>query len=436
MLKIKTSFVLKQGVSVNFKNLPTLAKAKTLADGSTETADDHKARIYTALQDIASFYSNGVEVFPEYEIDLDNYAIVYDSVEFDKLRVDPTNGGTEDGYQVASNLYDLDYQIFDSSTDVPYEVCSQIPTDVALTVYDENATYLEPSLSMSTTSVSNKTDDGFETVYIANDLDDYVPFESLYSNIDSPSKVQYYTVRFTISNIYVGNMSGDVKKYNVNVNYVDTQTAETYRLLSFTFKGGASFAEASDVELANISSKFKTNEGTGYDSFIPELELVDVSSNGYEYVLRIPTYYNYQYPNNDDVINAYYTQIFRGADGISFEMNNYDKNTDSTVQSTLRTAESADSANSSEDDGTSEIIDSLDVLQTKSIMTAVPSTALKGDEMSADSQYFEEQNEFYTYNEHRLSMSGFKINIDGTGVSSAVAKVYSLVGNSAVSQKA
>lgn len=405
-LTFDVRFSLKQGISLNFKSIPTLSTPKTIEDGSTETSKDHTARVYQELRQVVTFYSGGSAFVPDYQVDMEHCSIVYDNCEFDYIRVDPAAAGT--AYWAASNLYDLNYQSFNASVDISYDTCAQIQNNVSFRLYNPTTTgYLPPELSLISTSVSNLTANGFQTIYNANSLDDYITFEALYNDTSDKPVIQYYTVRFVISDIYVGAMTGDVKEFNVNVNYSSSNPVQEYPLLSFTFKGGASFDEATEVELQVLNSKFKTSAQTGALDYMPVLELVDHSANGYEYILHIPTYYNYQ--NTQDPLFASYQQVFRGSDGISFELNNYDMNTAST--------------SSAADDGTAEVIDTVPLSETKMLATKAPSIKLASDEETMESKYFEEQEQFYTYTDHHMAFSGFKLNFDFSGVPAAMSKV-------------
>ena len=408
LFKFRVSYNLKKGTVISFKNIYDLSKPS-----GTESEESHKSRIYNSVFDIVTFFKNDEKIQPDYEINLNNSTISFEDTEFDYIQVTPK---TELGYLVSSNLYDKDYQNFDTSTKVPNDVCNQIKGNVIFTVYDSNATYLEPQINIQSTYVSEKTKNGFEAVYVADDIDDFIPFEALYGDTSKTPAIQYYTVRFSVSDIYAGSMSGEVKDFNINVNYSDLRTSETYKLFSFTFKGGASFAEASDVELKSASTKFKTNEGTDYESFMPIVELVDYVTQ-YEYIMYIPTYYNYSSSEGNDPLAEYYTQIFKGADGFGIEMNNFSKQIQGDTEETP------------------EIIYSLDVSETKSVMDPLPAVSLNADEQKVDSYYFEEQDEFYTYNRHQLSMRGYKIGLDTSGFFVSLSKILKIAGKDKASGK-
>ena len=400
-LGFQVRYKLMQGVTVDYSSLPVLCSPKAFEDGTMETSEEWEQRILANIGGLVSFYRDGVAFVPDHDIYLDDGIIHYEMCEFDYLQVDPTLVGED--YRISSNLYDLDYVDIATFQTIEYDVCAQIQDSVEFRIYDPNAAYLMPRISVQSTSVSLKTDSGFQTVYTTSALDKYLPFEALYSDGSSEPGIQYYTVRFTVSDIYAGSMTGAVKRFKVNVGYSCPKVQEEYQLLSFYFKGGASFDEASDVELEVVNSKFKANTDVA-EEYLPVLQLEDRTETGFQYVLYIPTYYNYQ--NQDDPNYQYYEQVFFGGDGITMEMADYDKG-----------------------DGTEpQVITSLSLDRTQSVMTKVPDVQMSSDETEMHNYYFEEQNEFYTYNDHRASLSGYKLGVDPGTVMTSLIKLYKMVG--------
>ena len=262
LLRFEAAYSLKQRIVVEFRNLPYLYNAKTLSDKTVESDADHESRVYEELKDVVTFYDSEGEVFvPECSISLSAGTLTYDPVTFSKLRVRPENAGA--GTLARSNLYDLDYSDFGAAVDIPFEACTQISNDVRFTLHSEGTSYLVPGITMQSFGVARNIDGEFVTEYVANPLEEYIPFEAFYSDTSETPDISYYAVSFVISDIYVGSKKGEVKEFNVNVYRDKTASTEPKKLFSFNYLGGASYDQAANVECTYINSgSFKTNEGT------------------------------------------------------------------------------------------------------------------------------------------------------------------------------
>ena len=418
-LTFDVAFSYKQNITINFANVPTLKNPLKSASGVLETEAQHQERVYNAIKDIVKFYDvNDREISVELEVDVDeNKCTAYFApAEFAYLIADPakTNTGAGAKYRLVTNLYEVDYQELTESTRIDFEICSQVHAGLSLTLVDENTTYIDPTIKVSRTTVAKKNGDDFQTVYTATNIDDYVPYEMLYHDSTANPAITYYAVNFVVSDIYVGKNTGARKDYNVNVYYQLMSGGTNEKLFTFTFKGGADFAEASDVELRDLNTRF-TNVDSSENpladaaAFKPFIKLINYSTAGYEYVLYIPTYYNYQNPQSE--LSLDYDYLFKGNDGIGFEITGFDKNTANT--------------SSLQDNGESDIVSSIDVSETQYVCTRVPNPDIETDDgEEIDTLYFEEQNEFYTYNEHKAALYGFRLGADFTSFPLFLTKVF------------
>ena len=405
LLGIEYALVLKPSVTLSFNSLPTLKAAKIKTDGTLETEEEHRDRIYGILKDVVIFYDiNGKRMDVDYSIDLDNCTLDYDPVEFSYLAVNPEAAGG--GNRIRSNLYDLDLVNFGSYEEISNETCTQIGTGVELTLFNENTTYIPPQITIDSVGVSSKTASGFKTEFTANSLADFLNFEVLHYDTSASPALSYYTVHFTISDIYVGKTQDGVKEFPVTVFYETTDGRQRWELLHFTFKGGAGLTEAQDVELglpnnsAYTTIDQSTADGVDAAGYKPVLQLLDYTSAGYQYVLYIPSYYDYQ-NTSSKLMNAY-TERFRGADGISFDMYDYDKQ-----------------------DGTNaaEIICTVDAQDIPYVAPYVEPVVLDSEGSSFQSTYFEEQRNFYTYNDSVVALNAMTFNWDTSNLTTILSKI-------------
>ena len=430
-LHFKAVFSRKQSVVVNFKNYPVLSTPMTLSDGSTESKAAHESRIETALVPTISFdlYDGLKEYVPSYEIDIDECTLTFSHTEFEYLNVNPRaldtelKDGEESSIIFSANLTDLEYTEFKESKKINSDICGQIATDIVFTVYDENTTYLQPSIIMDTAIVSSREEGVFQTVFAANPLDEYVPFEALYNDTSENPKLSYYGLKFAISDIYVGSMKGDVKDFNVNVYYDTTTGTERTKLFSFTYHGAATKSEAAKVNLRDLNSYF-TDVDTAdsalinADDYKPFVEFLDHTTNGYIYMIYIPTYYNYH--NENDPLYVYYKQLIKGADGISIELNDYAK--EANTQLVTATVDSEKTI----DDGTNQVVDSVEVQDTQYTAMAIPKVKATSEGDSGKMLYHEQQKDFYTYNNHVMAINAMNMNFDATTIFTSLAKAFTM----------
>ncbi len=404
-LRFDTAFSLKQTIVVNFRNLPHLYNAKTLTDKTVESKESHETRVYNALKGVVTFYNSEGETFvPDSYISLSDGTMTYNTCEFSKITVAPESAGV--GMMAKSNLYDLDFSDFAGVMDIPLETCSQISGDVIFTLHSEDTSYLVPSITMQTAAVARYIDGEFVNEYVANPLEEYIPFESMYSDTSETPDISYYAVSFVISDIYVGSNKGDVKEFNINVYHDKTSATEPKKLLSFNFMGGANFDTASDIEFTYVNSGyFKTNDDNEYKEYMPKISLVDYSANGYEYILYIPSYYNRV--NATDGMDMYYPLVFEGADGITIEMNDYTKGDVEGEESSAQ-----------------QVIDTVNVIDTQYICQPIPNITTTSPGGSASTHYFEEQEQYYTYNDHVAAMVALDFSADWSGLPLALSKIF------------
>ena len=104
--------------------------------------------------------------------------------------------------------------------------------------------------------------------YIANYIDDNIPFEALFFDRTQAPKVSYYTMNFVISDVYVGEKTAmvAVKDYPVTVYSGDIDSRNGQKLFSFTYHGGASYGQAAELGL-------EPEEGVFDKNYLPEVEL-------------------------------------------------------------------------------------------------------------------------------------------------------------------
>ena len=407
-LRFRVSLVLKPVVILNFKGLPTLKNPMITTDGDLETIEEQMKRVEGVLKNVVTFFGVSGELLkPACTVDLENGKLTYEATDFAFIKVNPEAAGG--GIRIKSNLYDLDYQNFGEVKEVPNELCTQIKTDVELTMFNENASYLEPSIVIGDISSSVKTESGFQTVYMTNPLDTYMPFEGLHYITDTTPSLTYYTVRFVISDIYVNGNKG-VKEFPVDVMYESTDGLETWKLFSFIFRGGAT-PQMGEVELTDLHSAYTavdTSEVEGVDAagYKPVLKLVDYTTNGYEYILYIPSYYDYQ--NKDSLLMQTYTQRLKGGDGIGLVLHNYNNGTAGSD---------------------AEIISSVSAKNMQYVATYVPPLNLDSEGETGQSHYFEEQRQFYTYNNHVTAFSAMNLNFDTSSLTTALSKLLIMNGN-------
>lgn len=412
-------FSTKQGITINYKNYPILANRIVKADNTLESVAEYEKRVHDALFNSVRFYDADYnEIKTELKVNTEKYYAEYLPVEFSYINVNPKRVGVEgkNSLVYGSNLYEVDYNEIKDSQDISLSSCNQIKSGVVFTLYDENTTYIDPSISIGKTSVTKKEGSTYTPVYIASSIDDSIPFEALYYDVSTTPAISYYTVNLFISDIYVGKKKGEIKEFDVNVYDENLFGGENEKLFTFTFRGGASLAEGRNVNLRNLNSRFTNldeseNVNVDKDAFKPFVELINYSSAGYEYVMYIPTYYNHANPN--DPLATDYRCIFEGDDGIAIEISGFDKNTSLT--------------SSAADDGKSEVVASMDAAETQYVCSKVPEAqGTTGDTEEYDAPYFEEQQEFYTYNEHRPALYGFKLGFDFSGIPLALTKIFKM----------
>lgn len=399
ILTFESRYTINQTVSVNFSNVPSLVAEKT-----GETREQHEQRVWSVLEDFIAFYhNNNSQPIPcKYNVDLNNNVLSYENSDYDYIVVSPQAVGS--GYNVTSNVIGVDYESFGDTKKITSDYIHQTKGEIVFTIFPETAEYLIPGITTESFGVAQKVGNDFTNVYSATSLANYIPFEAMYQDTSESPSVYYYKAIISISDIYVAGMSGKPKDYVVDVNYSTTDGTENKRLFSFVFKGGTTLEDARNFEVYNYSDIFKKDKG-----FMPYVELLS-TLNGYRYAIYIPSYYNYQ--SETDLNYQNYTTIFKGADGISLEIHNYDKNSDNLTE------------NSGSDNGTAEVISSLSVNDTQYICTKIPDINFDSDSEEVQNEYFEEQEEFYTYNDNNVSLNLSGITVDTSAFFSALGKVY------------
>ena len=408
-LRLETALVLKSAVTINFNSIPTLKAPKVTTDGRMETEAEHQERVYGLLKNVVSFRDDaGSRINVGYSVDLDDCTLNYEAVEFAYLAIDPEAAGG--GTRVRTNLYDLDYVNFGDYQEISNEICTQMGTGVELSLYNENTTYIPPQISIDSVGVSSKVGSSFVTEFTANSLAEFLNFEVLHHDTEKDPALSYYTVHFTVSDIYVNGAQGGVKEYPVTVYYETTDGQESWELLSFTFKGGAGVTEAQDVGMKLLCSAYTdvdgaTAQGVDAAGYKPVVELLDYTTSGYQYVLYIPTYYDYT--NTASTLMGVYSQRFLGADGISFVMGDYDKH-----------------------DGVEPaVICTVDAVDMPYVATYVEPVELDAEGGSGESTYFEEQRQFYTYNDQVVAWNAMTFNWDTTAATTIISKLLKLHGH-------
>lgn len=404
ILYFQVELSLKPAITVNYGSLPTLTAKKTTTDGNLESDEEQKARVYGILENVVTFYdSSDQKIDVAYTINLKNHTLEYAETGFSYLVVNPEAAGG--GTRVKSNLYDLDLSDFGSTEQIMVADCTQIGVGVQFTVYNENTTYLPPHISIDSVGVSSKSGTGFVTEFTANALAEYLNFEMLHYDTEASPALSYYTVYFTISDIYTSSGNNSVKEYPVTIWYESTDGTESWELLSFVFKGGASLAEAQNVEMEILCSTYldvdsSTVDGVDAAGYKPVLQLLDYNSAGYQYVVYIPTYYDYQ--NDESLLMQTYSQRFMGSDGISIVMDDYDKGDEASGAAALFT------------------VDAEDMQYVAPYMEPI---VLESEGASLQSTYFEEQRNFYTYNDNVTAMSAMTFNWDLSSITTVVSKI-------------
>ena len=394
-------YVVKQSINLNYSNVPVLCEKALTDNGSLETDEQYKNRLLSVLDGVIEFYLNGEEVTPEPEINATNKVLQYSETEFDYLYVTPSAMGV--GAVVTSNLSDTNYSRMESAEKISNEICRQNSSTVEFKVLSADTTYVNPSIQLSSISVNRKVNSEFETSYIANPLDRFLPFEALYTNTNEGAKdISYYTVDFTISDIYVeGAKNCEPKDFLVTVFDADASTAEASPLFEFTFTGGAS-GSSKEIELRNLASSFTKNDNIQVDpsvdveGFKPKVKLNGLSNEGYSYTVYIPTFYSYQGISD---YSAYYDTVFEGDDGVRIEVSEI----------------------SEEKPG--EIVTVLDVLDTQYVNIQIPSMTSEADGQTAEAPYSDVQQEFYVYRENSLLLGSPNLNIDCTQLTVFIAKI-------------
>ncbi|MBQ2943730.1 MAG: hypothetical protein IJD93_03400 [Ruminococcus sp.] len=406
-LGFKAEYSLQQSISLNFDNVPLFAEPVRGDSGYLESDNERRERVLNAFDGAITFYDeNGNDITPELEkADMKFNIIHYPVIDFDYIKVSPASIGND--FLFSSNLYDLDYKTIESTVEIPDEICYQVSTGAVFTLLTKNTTYLKPQLTPQSVMISqrigNSTD--FDTTYIADKLDSFIPFEYLYSDTSASPVPSYYTLKMNISNIYLEGMTeAEEKKFNVNVNRSKTNGQETERLFSFAFVGGTVVTDETEVEITNVSEKFKakSTSSTDSDPYKPVVKLLSYSENGYEYVIYIPSVYNYQLEAQGSSDTRYET-IFEGNDGISVELEDYDKNTH---------------ISNVEEASEKSIISYIDISDTQYVCQKVPTLVTDSEDESVESVYFKEQKQFPTYNENNIlvGLSGMSIDTTNTGL--------------------
>lgn len=397
-LTIDCEYAIQQGVEISYRGIPHVYESlNNMSD------DAKKESILESLSGIVKFYKDGAEVYIEPTVNLDKMVLEYDIVEFDYLVTDPQIAGSD--VKITSNLYSAEYQIITEETTIQRFVCAQISTVVTFTLSYYDSDYVDPDINLASTYVSHKVNGKFETTYIADYIDDNVPFEALFTDRTQAPEVVYYSMNFVVSDVYVGAYTEEmaVKDYPVTVYAGDIDSRNGQKLLSFTYHGGAAFSQASDLSL-------DIEEGIFDSGYMPVVELVSHSSNGYEYRMHIPVYYNYQNPND-----VTYPAILKGGQGITIEVGDY---------------------LNGDDESHHEIVTSLNAKDTQYVCQKLIDVEGAAPQQSADGLYFEQQEDFYTYTDHVINGNTSPVTLDLTSLGTFISKIYALKGNDRASDKA
>lgn len=380
-------------VVLNYGALPTLVEKLPTVTGQMENDIQQAERISGILKNVVKFFDeNDKEILVRGQVDLKNQRIEFDRAGFAYLIVEPEAAGG--GTRIKSNLYDQDLSDFAKKTKIGVEDCAQVGRNVIFDIYTENLTYLPPHITVDWVGVSSRVDGSFRTEYVADSLAKYMNFEALHHDTEKNPALSYYTVRFTVSDIYAANAKRQVKEYPVTVWYERTDGTERKELLRFVFKGGAALVEAQDTQMEILCDDYTAVDesvvpGVDAAGYKPFLTLLDYSSKGYQYELHIPTYYDFQ--DNDSALMRTYTQRFYGADGISIVMQDFDRGDDSLQNNMIFT---------------------LDTNDMPHVATYVPTVDVETDGADLVFPYREEQRKFYTYTDYTTGWSIANIGVD------------------------
>lgn len=396
-------------VVIHYGSIPTLTTKTLTVTGKMETDAQQQERIYGILKDVVTFYdADDTKLQVAYQVDLKNQRLVYEQTSFSYLTVAPEMAGG--GTRIKSNLYDQELVDFGGTKQISVEDCAQMGGGVKFDIYNENLTYLPPHITIDQVAVSSRDGGSFVTEYIADSLAKHLNFEVLHHDTAAAPKLSYYTVRFTISDIYASGANRQVKEYPVTIWYERTNGTERWELLSFVFKGGASLTEARDTQMQILCSTYldvaeSKVAGVDAEGYQPVLTLLDYNSNGYQYELHIPTYYDYQ--AKDSLLMQTYTQRFMGADGISIVLDDYDKG-DGAAQNNA--------------------ISTVDVTDMPYVATYIPPVAVQTHGAELTSHYCEEQRNFYTYTDYTTGWSIANITADTAPILMNISRMMSMAG--------
>lgn len=422
-LGFKAEYVLQQNVVLDFSSVPQFAEPIISDNGEVESEGNRKERVLSALDGAITFYdSKGNDITPEPQsVDMGNNRVVYPTMDFDYIKVSPISIGPD--MMFTSNLYDLDYKNFDSTVEITDETCFQIDESVVFTLYAQGTTYLKPQLSLKSTMISERQEgsDDFTTTYVANKLDSFIPFEYMYSDRGTAPVPSYYTMKVNISKIYLeGTTDSAEKKYKVNVNRTKSNGQESELLFNFDFIGGQTVTDELLVEIYNVSDKFdiKSQSLDTTDPYKPVVKLMSFSDSGYEYVIYIPSVYNYQL-EAQGTEDTRYSTIFQGGDGITIELEDYER--DTYVED--------------EENNESVIISYLNINDTQYICPKTPSVVSESDDTSVQTPYFEQQNEFPTYNDNNIVVGLSGMSVDATNTGTFLSTIFKKIAETKDSSK-
>ncbi|MBQ8794867.1 MAG: hypothetical protein IJZ54_00415 [Clostridia bacterium] len=410
-LNLDVRYSLKQSVDLFYKDVPTLTTKATLANGNRETDSEYESRVMNVLDGVLEFYLNGEEVTPQPVINRTNHSLQYPSTDFDFIRVTPSAMGV--GAVVTSNLYDVDYTRIVASTDISEEICRQNSSRLQFNVLSEETTYVHPTLGLEAVSVSTKNDDEFLTEYIANHLDRTVPFESLYFNTSPDnSDISYYTVDFSISDIYVAGATDCAKKDFVVSVYNEDTTNETEKqlLFEYIFTGGRTVSKAEDVLVYNLNSEFtkydniETPQGVSTEVFKPFVKLMGLSNEGFKYRMYIPTFFCYQGSNN---FSSYYPTVFDGKDGVCLEISEIAEGSSEELSKIKK----------------GSLVAAMGANDMQYVAPQLPAFDTQSAAQEGETPYSDVQQEFCTYRENCLLLGSPNLAIDCTNITMFCAKI-------------
>jgi hypothetical protein len=218
-LSLKAEYVVNQGVAVDFFNYPSLSDPIDYGRSGVESTADHTNRVKESLKNVITFYNkSGENITPSMDkvtVNLRSYTMTYPVIEYSYITVDPTY--VEDCV-LKSNLYDSDYSRIVKKISISAEICQQVDTVATFSVLPKDATYLKPKMTVSSMGISKRIEgtDNFKSIYIADALDTFIPFEYFYSDTSSNPQPYYYTAYLNISNIYMDDIADStVKNFNV-----------------------------------------------------------------------------------------------------------------------------------------------------------------------------------------------------------------------------